>query len=46
MLCGISNFQIEKTIKEINDDDLSNNFVGVFPSNKITKFIDYKQLIS
>ena len=46
MLKGISNFQLEKTIKEINDDDLSNNFFGVFPSDKMTKFIGYKQSIN
>ena len=38
MLKGISNFQIEEIIKQINDDDLSNNFVGIFPSDKMTKF--------
>ena len=39
MLKGISNFQIEDV------EDLLKNFVGVFPSDKITRFIDYKQLI-
>ena len=34
ILKGISNFQIEETIKQINDDDISNNFVGNFPSDK------------
>ena len=46
MLKGISNLQIENTIKTINDEDLSSNLVCVFPSNKLTKFIDYKQLIN
>ena len=46
MLKVISNFQIENVIKRINDEDLSNNFVGVFPSNKMSRFIDYKQLIN
>ena len=46
MLKGISNLQIENVIKTINDKDLSNNFVGVFPSDKMTRFIDYKQLIN
>ena len=46
MLKGISNLQIENTIKTINDEDLSNNFVGVFPSDKMTKFMAYKQLIN
>ena len=30
---GISNFQIENAIEKIEDDDLNDNFVGVFPSN-------------
>ena len=42
---GISNFQIERAMKKIDDEDLNNNFVGVFPAEKITKFIDFKQLI-
>ena len=46
MLEGISDHQIENTIKRINDEDLSNYFVGVFPSDKVTKFIDYKHLIN
>ena len=45
MLKGISNFQIEETIKQIDDEDLGNNFVGVFPADKMTKFIDFKQMI-
>ena len=36
---GISNFQIENEIKNIKDEDLDDNFVGVFPSNYINKFI-------
>ena len=35
---GISNFQIEE---EIND-----NFVGAFPATQMTKFIDYKSIMS
>ena len=45
MLNGISNIQTENTIKAIDDQDLSNNFVGVFPSDKMVKFLDYKLLI-
>ena len=30
---GISNFQIEEAFKKIGDEDIDNNFVGVFPSN-------------
>ena len=37
---GISNFQIEDAIANIGDDDLINNFVGVFSSNYMNKFTD------
>ena len=37
---GISNFQIEDAIANIGDDDLINNFVGVFSPNYMNKFID------
>ena len=36
---GISNFEIEKIFKEINTEDINENFLGVFPSDKINKFI-------
>ena len=45
MLKRISNFQTEGTIKQIDNEDLTNNFVGVFPADKMTKFIDFKQVI-
>ena len=43
---GISNFQRENAIKNIGDDDLNDNFVGVFPSNYVNKFIDPASIIS
>ena len=43
---GISNFQIEKAFKNIEDDDLNDTFVGVFPSNYMNKFIDHDSMIS
>ena len=43
---GISNFQIEKAFKNINDPDVNNNFVGVFPANHMKKFVDYKAVIA
>ena len=30
---GISNFQIEKALENISDEDINNNFVGLFLSN-------------
>ena len=46
MLKGTSNFQIESAIKRLNDNDIIENFVGVFPANYINRFIDYKSLMS
>ena len=42
---GISNFEIEKVFKEINNEDINKNFLGVFPSDKINKFIMFKKLM-
>ena len=44
-MSGISNFQIEDAIKRIGDEDLLNNFVGVFPSNHMNKFINHSTMI-
>ena len=43
---GISNFQIEEAFKNIEDKDINDNFVGVFPSNYMNKFIDHESMIS
>ena len=43
---GISNFQIEDPIENIEDDDLKDNFVCDFPSNYLNKFINYAVMIS
>ena len=42
---GISNFQIENAFKKISDPDLLDNFVGVFPSNYMNKFINHAAMI-
>ena len=42
---GTINFQIE-TIKNINDQDLIDNFVRVFPANQMNRSINYKKMIS
>ena len=41
---GITNFQIENALK--NDEDISDNFVGVFPAKQMNRFIDYKTMTS
>ena len=42
----ISNFQMDKVIANIGEDDLISSFLGVFPSNYINKFIDHAAMIS
>ena len=42
---GISNFQIENAIKKIDDEDVLDNFVGVFPSNYMNRFINHFAMI-
>ena len=46
MNSAISNFQTEEAFKNGGDKDINNNFVGVFPSNYMNKFIDHKMMIS
>ena len=43
---GITNFQIETALKNIADDDLNDNFVGVFPANERNRFMDNKSMVS
>ena len=43
---GISNIEIEKAFKELNDQDIDGNFVGVFSANHMNRFIAYKTMIS
>ena len=43
---GISNFQIEDAIANIWDNDLTNNFTGVLPSNYMNKFIDHGAMLT
>ena len=42
---GISNFTVEKAFRKINDPDLLDNFVGIFPSNYMNKFINHAAMI-
>ena len=46
MTNAITNFQIEKTLKNINDEDIDDNFVVAFHSNHMNKFIDHTSMIS
>lgn len=42
---GISNFEIEMIINSSQNEDLKNNFVGVFPSDKMNRFINFYSMI-
>ena len=43
---GISNEDIVNFFEERNNDDLKKNFVGVFPSNYIAKFISFHRMMA
>ena len=43
---GISNLQNENTIENLEGNDLNNNFVGVFLSNCMNKFINHSAISS
>ena len=45
-MAGISNQNILNFIEEKANDDIKKNFVGVFPSNFITKFIRFHRLMN
>ena len=38
MLHGISNLEIKRVFKDVNNSDLNENFLDFFPSDKINKF--------
>ena len=44
-MAGISNETIENLFEKVNDDDLKNTFIGVFPSNFINKLISFHSII-
>ena len=44
-MAGISNEAIKDFFEKINDEDLKSNFIGVFPSNFINKFISYHSIM-
>ena len=43
---GISNFQKEDAIKNLEDGDMMKNFVCVFAGNHMNKFINFKSMTS
>ena len=43
---GISNFEIEKAFQKITDPHFLDNFVEVFPSNYMNKFINHAAMIN
>ena len=42
---GLSNFDIEEIFNKVNNSDLLQNFVVVFPSDKMNKFLDFKKMM-
>ena len=43
---GVINFQIENALKNMDDEDVNENFFGVFPTNHMNKFINHAATIS
>ena len=43
---GVSITQIEKAFRDLGDPDLLNNFVGVFPSESLNKFVNHVAMIN
>ena len=41
MYKGISNSEIEKALKKLNNDDIDKDIIGVFSSDKMNKFINF-----
>ena len=41
----ISNFEIKRVFNDFNNEYLNDNFLGVYPSNKINKFIDFNRMM-
>ena len=42
---GISNFEIEEIFERLDNKDLNENFVGVFLSDKMNQFFDFKKMM-
>ena len=42
---GISNFETEKIFKAVNNSDINENVIDVFPSDKINKFIMFEKMM-
>ena len=45
-MADISNKNLLNFIEEKTNDDIKKNFVGVFPSNFITKFITFHRMMN
>ena len=42
---GLSNFDIEEIFNKTNNSDLLQNFVGIFLSDKMNKFLDFTKMM-
>lgn len=41
---GLSNVEIQRVFKDVKND-LNENFLGVFPSDKINRFVMFEKMI-
>ena len=42
---GISNFELERVFKDVNNADINENVLGVFPLNKISRFVMFEKIM-
>ena len=42
---GISNFEKERVFNELSNEDLNDDSFGVYPSDKINKFIAFNRMM-
>lgn len=42
---GISNLEIKSVLQNLKNDDINKNFIGVFPSEKINKFVSFHKIM-
>ena len=42
---GLRNFKITEIFHKVDNKDLNQNFIGVFPSDKMNRFFDFKRMM-
>ena len=43
---GISNKDVNRIFNNLNNEDINVNFIGVFPSDQINKFVGFDKMMN